>query len=77
MLGKGVTVKDCLVALAIIAVLGGLLGAILGWSGNQFGLSGGLRVLIIVAFASVSGGIARAVVARRVKARSALPRGQA
>jgi hypothetical protein len=69
MLGKGVTVTDCLVALAVVLPVGLLAGAALGYYGDRFGLSGGLRFLAIVALAGFSGQIARAIVTRRLKSR--------
>ena len=74
MLGKGVKLGDCLLAIAIILPMGALVGAILGFYGNRFGLSGGIRVLVIVAFAGLSGRIAQAVVMRRVRGRAAVKR---
>jgi len=70
MLGKGVTVTDCLVALAVVLPVGLLAGAALGYYGDQLGLSGGLGLLSIVALAGVSGHIARAIVTRRLRSRS-------
>jgi hypothetical protein len=70
MLGKGVTVMDCLVAVAVVLPVGLLAGAALGYYGDKAGMSGGLRLLAIVALAGVSGHIGRAIVARRVKGRS-------
>lgn len=71
MLGKGVRFSDCLVALAIVLPIALLVGAALGYFGNRFGLSGGLRLVFIVALAGIAGQIARVVVNRRVQARSA------
>jgi hypothetical protein len=72
MFGKGVTVVDCLLAIAIVAPVGLLLGAVLGYLGNR-GLSGGTRIVVIVAFAGLAGQFARVFVMRRVKARSTPP----
>ena len=70
MLGKGVTVTDCLVAIAVVLPVGLLAGAALGYYGDRLGLSGGLRLLAIVALAGLSGQIARTIVTRRVKSRA-------
>lgn len=70
MLGKGVTFRDCLMAIAMVLPVAMLAGAAMGYAGNHFGLSGGIRVLGIVAISSMSARIAQVVIMRRVKARS-------
>ena len=70
MLGKGVTVTDCLVALAVVLPVGLLAGAALGYYGDRLGLSENLGLLVLVALAGLSGQIARAIVTRRVTWRS-------
>ena len=71
MVPKGVKLSDGLVALGVIVVMGALLGAILGFSQNRFGLSSPIRVAIIAAFCALAGRLAQVIVTRRVKARSA------
>ena len=72
-MGKGVKLGDCLVAIAIVLPVGLLVGAVLGYA-DRFGLPENIGLLIFVAFAGLAGGIARAVVMRRVRARSTAPR---
>ena len=48
-MGKGVTVRDVLLAILIIAIVGAGVGAVLGFSQNRFGLSQPVRVAIIAA----------------------------
>jgi hypothetical protein len=70
MLGKGVTVGDCVLALAIDAPVGLALGAFVGYFGVRFGLSGSIRTVAIVPFAGLAGQFARIFVKRRVTARA-------
>jgi hypothetical protein len=70
MLGKGVTLGDCLVAIAFVLPVALLAGAGLGYFGDDFGLSGGQRAVAIAALSAISGQIARMVIKRRAAARS-------
>jgi len=72
-MGKGVTVRDVLLAILIIAVVGAGVGAVLGFSQNRFGLSQPVRVAIIAAFSALAARFAQVFVMRRVKHRSARP----
>ena len=71
--GKGVTVRDVLLAVLIIAVVGAAVGAVLGYSQNRFGLSQAARVAIIAAFSALAARFAQVFVLRRVKNRSNQP----
>ena len=69
-MGKGVRLSDVLVVIAIVLPVSALVGGLLGFFSNRYGLSSPVRVAIMVAVVSVAGQIARTVLARRVKARS-------
>ena len=69
MFGKKVTLGDCLLVIAVILPVGAGLGALLGLASNRFGLSAGIRTLIIVAFAILSARFAHWFVMRRVRER--------
>ena len=71
--GKGVTVRDSLLAVLIIAVVGAGVGAVLGFSENRFGLSATARVAIIAAFSALAARFAQVFVLRRAKNRSGRP----
>ena len=70
MLGKGVKIGDCLLAIAILLPVGALVGAGIGFSKNRFGLSSGVGTVIMVTFIVLAGRFAQAFVARRVNARA-------
>ena len=70
---KGVTLRDWLLVVAIIAIGGAMVGAFTGFYGERFEFSGGVRGVIIGAYAGLAGSFARLFVMRRVKARSAQP----
>ena len=69
MLGKGVKLSDCLLAIALVLPAGAAVGALLGFAGNR-GLSRNVGTVIMVAFVVLAGRFAQAFVRRRVKARS-------
>jgi len=68
------TVSDVLIAVAIVLPVAILAGVLSGLYGQRLGLSGAVRTGIITGIAGLSGVVARAVVTRRVKARSTAPR---
>ena len=61
-MGKGVTVRDVLLAILIIAIVGAGVGAVLGFSQNRFGLSQPVRVAIIAAFSALAARFAQVFV---------------
>ena len=68
---KGMTGGDVLIVIAIVLVSAVLVGAILGYSTNRFGLPGSVRVPIIVVFLALAGRFAQKFVKRRAEARAA------
>jgi uncharacterized membrane protein YkvI len=69
-LGKGVTLTDCLLTIAVMLPLGLAVGAGIGLSKNYFGLPNHIGTLILITFVVLAGRFSQRFVARRVKARA-------
>jgi hypothetical protein len=67
--------RDCLLLLAMILPAGGAFGALLGWSQNEFGLSSGVRLVLMITFVGLVGRFSAFWVGRRAKARAQAQRG--
>ena len=72
-MGTGVTPRDWLLVVAIIAIGGAIVGAFTGFYGERFAFTGGVRAVIFAAYAGLAGSFARSFVMRRAKARSMQP----
>jgi hypothetical protein len=68
---KGPTAGDVLIVIAIVLGSAVLVGAILGYSSNRFGLPASVRVPIIVVFLALASRFAQKFVKRRAEARAA------
>jgi hypothetical protein len=62
--------RDVLVVLAVALLFSAAWGALLGWSANEFGLSQGVRLVLMIVFLGMIGRFAGLYVARRAKARA-------
>jgi hypothetical protein len=61
--------RDSLIVLAVVLPLGAAWGALLGWSANRFGVSSGVRLLLLGGFVAVISGCSGTWVKRRAQAR--------
>ena len=66
-----VTFGDCLVAIGFVLPVALLAGVGLGYFGDELGISGGQRAVVIASLSGISGLIGRTVVKRRIAARYA------
>ncbi len=65
------TPGDILIVTAIVAGTAVLVGALMGYASNRFGLPGSVRMPIIISFLSLAGFFARRFLQRRIEARAA------
>ena len=67
--------RDSLIVLAVVVPLGAAWGALLGWSANRFGVSSGVRLLLLFGFVAAVSSVSGTWVKRRVRGRQGQRRG--